>query len=53
MLAQTINLYVFVVFDDGRIVRADRLLVENLNMAFRGGYRGFFQYDPDYLNHKG
>ncbi len=52
MLASTVNLYVFVVLDDGRIIRAGRLLVENLHMAFRGGYKGVFQYDPDYLNHK-
>ena len=52
MLAPTVNLYVFVVLDDGRIVRAGRLLVENLHMAFRGGYKGVFQYDSDYLNHK-
>ncbi len=52
MLPPTVNLYVFVVLDDGRVVRAGRLLVENLHMAFRGGYNGVFQYDPDYLNHQ-
>ncbi len=51
MLPETINLYVFVVLDDGRIIKAGRLLVENLHMAFRGGYKGFFRYDSDYLNH--
>ncbi len=52
MLASTINLYVFVVHDDGRIVRAGRLLVENLHLALQGGYKGVFQYDPDYLGHE-
>jgi len=51
MLPETVNLYVFVVLDDGRIIRAGRLLVENLHMAFRGGYSGVFQYDSDYLSH--
>ena len=51
MLAETVNLYIFVVLNDGRIIRAGRLLVENLYMAFRGGYRGVFQYDADYLRH--
>ncbi|MEA3546933.1 MAG: type II toxin-antitoxin system HipA family toxin [Thermodesulfobacteriota bacterium] len=51
MLPPTVNLYVFVALDDGRIVRAGRLLVENLHMAFRGGYNGVFQYDSDFLNH--
>ena len=51
MLPESVNLYVFTVLHDGRIIRAGRLLVENLYMAFRGGYKGVFQYDAEYLNH--
>ena len=51
MLPETVNLYVFVVLGDGRIIKAGRLLVENLHMAFRGGYKGVFQYDSNYLSH--
>jgi len=51
MLAATVNLYISVVLADGRIIKAGRLLIENLHMATRGGYNGVFQYDPDYLNH--
>ncbi len=51
MLSETINLYISVVLADGSIVKAGRLLVQNLHMAARGGYNGVFQYDSDYLNH--
>ena len=51
MPPQTVNLFVFVVLDDAQVVQAGRLLVENLHLNFRGGYRGAFQYDPDFLNH--
>jgi len=44
-----VNLHVFVVLDDGRILRAGRLLSRNLILARKGGYEGFFRYDPEYL----
>lgn len=51
MLSETVNLYVSVALADGRVIKAGRLLVENLYMAARGGYKGVFQYDPNYLSH--
>ena len=48
-----VNLFVFVILPDGRIVRAGRLLSRNLLLARRGGYEGFFKYEQDYLDMAG
>lgn len=44
-----VNLYVYAVLDSGRSVKVGRLLSRNLQLARRGGYEGFFQYDPAFL----
>lgn len=46
-----VNLYVYTVLDHGGGLKVGRLLSRNLQLAHRGGYEGFFQYDPGYLAH--
>ena len=45
-----VNLYVYTVLDHGEGLKIGRLLSRNLRLAHRGGYEGFFQYDPGYLS---
>lgn len=45
-----VNLYVYTVLDHGEGLKVGRLLSRNLRLAHRGGYEGFFQYDPGYLS---
>lgn len=45
-----VNLHVYTVLDNGGGLKVGRLLSRNLRLANRGGYEGFFQYDPGFLD---
>ena len=44
-----VNLYVYTMLGHNRVIKVGRLLSRNLKLACRGGFEGFFQYDPAYL----
>jgi len=45
-----ISLFVFIILENGCILKSGRLLSENLFLAARGGFQGFFRYDDDFLS---
>lgn len=49
MAKNEVHLFVFAVMADGQVLKAGRILSENLHIP--GAHQGFFKYDPAFLNH--